>query len=1141
MKRLLILATVVTLLMTWALAAQVNILTNRDQGHRTGTSLIETTLTAANVTVTEFGKLYSYPLDGEGYAEPLYVTDVKINSASHNVLYVATLNGKLYAFDADVSSMTPLWMRDFSAPLPVIPVPIIDAVAERTDLARSVSIHSTPVIDRAIGTIYVLVHTNDSGKYTQRLHALDISTGRPRSGNPIRLDGSGRGPAAEPAVGTNLLSDGAKATGRGGHVMRGPVWDSPTDGPLVYLWAENDLLKAYRLNAGRMITPALMHGEVLSSNEAGASLTLSADGSTHGTGIVWASTPSQDDVDGMAGILRAYDAETLREIWTSEQNPTRDHAGRLPKFVRPVVANGRVYMPNIDGSVGVYGLLPAGAPDVIAGGTEIIPEGNRSTAAAVAPGAGAIGINFVGTSATLMGTAESAGVITKPNWNNAVGAVSSTTLPLLDEFGMSTSAAVTWRSNNGWMIPIGDQPGNARLMKGYLDTTSTSTTTITVTGLAQSSYDVYVYADGDNRGYGRSAAYTMSGAGMTTTTVNLTDAANTNFGTTFTPATDSNGNYAKFTITATGFTLSATPTAPADGTRRAPVNGIQIVPVPSFAVDFTITATPASRIVSPGASTSYAAAITALNGFNGTVALTVTGAPAGTTATFAPATVSGAGNATLTITTSSGTPRGSSSLTMQGTSGQLSHTATVTLVVGAQSAIGIDFVGTSTATMVASESAGVVPKTHWNNAPGVTRSTPLALVDDAGTPTTASVTWAANNGWMTPITDQPGNTRLMKGYLDTSSTSVTTVTVAGLPSATYDVYVYADGDNRQDTRTAAYRIRGTDTTESTVNLSDQANTNFSGTFTQSSGTSGNFVKFTVSGTGFTLTATPGASTGATRRAPVNALQIVSAFLTPPVSLEPPITVTGIGAGQGVEVRDGKVYLYGDANTGVVREYDVVGNNALGFTGRQILLTAGGRDLASHPTGLTVMPGVGTLLGDTVSGQGTIFMIDWARALANGTLDGAVQATVADDLAVNGTRPEFVRVGQRWLVATADYGSLANEVRLYDPERLKTAVRTSEPGVLVYRFRSSPYVQTLHWLDAPGLLVLVQNQREAEGWRLTIIDLARSIAAGQEVVTQMINLSPRDELEGFHLLDAGRGLFLTSSAVFNVYFANTRLF
>jgi hypothetical protein len=196
---------------------------------------------------------------------------------------------------------------------------------------------------------------------------------------------------------------------------------------------------------------------------------------------------------------------------------------------------------------------------------------------------------------------------------------------------------------------------------------------------------------------------------------------------------------------------------------------------------------------------------------------------------------------------------------------------------------------------------------------------------------------------------------------------------------------------------------------------------------------------------------------------------------------------------------------------------------------------------SHPTGLTVAPGIGTFLGNTVSQAGTIYMIDWARALATGTLEGAIQATVTDDLAVNGTRPEFVRVGQRWLIATADYGAVANEVRIYDPEKLKTATRTSDPGVLVYRFTSSPHVQTMQWLDAQGLLVLVQNPRHSQGWRLTVIDLARSIAAKQQVVMQTITLSLQTELEGFHVVAPGRGLFVTSSPTSNVNFANVRLF
>ena len=100
---------------------------------------------------------------------------------------------------------------------------------------------------------------------------------------------------------------------------------------------------------------------------------------------------------------------------------------------------------------------------------------------------------------------------------------------------------------------------------------------------------MYVYADGDNNAATRTAAYQISGTGITTTSVNLTDAANTDFSGTYTQANNSNGNYVKFTVTATGFTITATPGASTDAYPRAPVNGIQIVPHVVTSPDFSIT------------------------------------------------------------------------------------------------------------------------------------------------------------------------------------------------------------------------------------------------------------------------------------------------------------------------------------------------------------------------------------------------------------------------------------------------------------------------------------------------------------------------------------------------------------------------
>jgi len=97
--------------------------------------------------------------------------------------------------------------------------------------------------------------------------------------------------------------------------------------------------------------------------------------------------------------------------------------------------------------------------------------------------------------------------------------------------------------------------------------------------------------------------------------------------------------------------------------------------------DFSLSATPASQTVSAGGGTNYTTTVTAGAGFNGTVTFNVTGLPAGATATFNPASVTGSGSTTLSVSTAISTPAGSYPLTITGTSGSLSHTANVTLVV----------------------------------------------------------------------------------------------------------------------------------------------------------------------------------------------------------------------------------------------------------------------------------------------------------------------------------------------------------------------------------------------------------------------------------------------------------------------------
>ena len=107
------------------------------------------------------------------------------------------------------------------------------------------------------------------------------------------------------------------------------------------------------------MTPFVAKGAIGNRGSPGGTLSVSSDGRRAGTGIVWAAHTNNKSADhgNAPGILRAYDAETLLELWNSEQKARRDRLGTLMKFVPPVVVKGRVYVPNFDNAVNVYGLV----------------------------------------------------------------------------------------------------------------------------------------------------------------------------------------------------------------------------------------------------------------------------------------------------------------------------------------------------------------------------------------------------------------------------------------------------------------------------------------------------------------------------------------------------------------------------------------------------------------------------------------------------------------------------------------------------------------------------------------------------------------------------------------------------------------
>jgi hypothetical protein len=184
--------------------------------------------------------------------------------------------------------------------------------------------------------------------------------------------------------------DSVSVGGTGYHHLHGApaVWRSSDHGLTAYFWAERDYLRALRFDdakalfdcsadpkgceGGATTTPD-QHSSVTSplcfSCMPGGIISVSADGVTPGTGIVWATEPfnTQGDLANspvggglnnvVAGVLHAFDAENIaNDLWNSELQSTRDGSFLFAKFAPAMVANGRVYVATASNVVNVYGL-----------------------------------------------------------------------------------------------------------------------------------------------------------------------------------------------------------------------------------------------------------------------------------------------------------------------------------------------------------------------------------------------------------------------------------------------------------------------------------------------------------------------------------------------------------------------------------------------------------------------------------------------------------------------------------------------------------------------------------------------------------------------------------------------------------------
>ena len=251
----------------------VSMLTYHNDDVRDGANLNETVLNLSNVNSRQFGKLMALPVDGQVYAQPLYLPNLTIGGAQHNVVFVATENDTVYAFDADAGSQSPLWSKHLGTPL---------QINDEEGISPLLGITSTPVIDPTTGTIYVLTDGTESGHKVYRLHALDVLSGVEKFGGPVVVTGT----------------------------VQGDGWDS-NNGQITLessCYQRNGLALNPANNAIYVSFGHCNHGWVLAYDKASlqptAILNVTPDGAGGG---LWGGTPAIDDSTGDLYLITGVD------------------------------------------------------------------------------------------------------------------------------------------------------------------------------------------------------------------------------------------------------------------------------------------------------------------------------------------------------------------------------------------------------------------------------------------------------------------------------------------------------------------------------------------------------------------------------------------------------------------------------------------------------------------------------------------------------------------------------------------------------------------------------------------------------------------------------------------------------------------
>jgi hypothetical protein len=177
----------------------ISVTTQHNDNGRTGHNSNETVLNTTTVNATQFRKLFSLLVDDEVYAQPLVMGNFEISGAKHNVVFIATVNNTLYAFDGDNGKL--YWTKNYT--VNGMRTPTANDVKSAwctpyLNITANIGIIGSPVIDSLTKTIYFVARSTDGVIFKQHLHAVDLTTGNEKLNSPIEITAqtAGKGDAS---------------------------------------------------------------------------------------------------------------------------------------------------------------------------------------------------------------------------------------------------------------------------------------------------------------------------------------------------------------------------------------------------------------------------------------------------------------------------------------------------------------------------------------------------------------------------------------------------------------------------------------------------------------------------------------------------------------------------------------------------------------------------------------------------------------------------------------------------------------------------------------------------------------------------------------------------------------------------------